>query len=191
MFLFYSDRKTWNSILVGVRKTAENRIEPKPKKELPFNVIMFGLDSLSRNAFIRKLPNTYKYMTDKLNADILQLYNIVGDGTPQALTPLLTGFTELELPEVRKRIKDSGFVNLYPFIFYDYARNGYVTAFNEDLPKVGTFSYRLNGFQQQPTTHYMRPFYLAFESEINRHKSLCVRDKTRHQVMLDYTKNVG
>lgn len=49
---------------------------------------MFGLDSLSRNAFIRKLPRTYKYMTEELKADVLQSYNIVGDGTPQALIPV-------------------------------------------------------------------------------------------------------
>lgn len=97
----------------------------------------------------------------------------------------------MELPETRKRIKDSGFVNMYPFLFYDYADSGYVTAFNEDLPNVGTFSYRLNGFKQQPTTHYMRPFYLAFQGEMERHKKLCVGDIRRHQVMLDYTKNVS
>lgn len=104
---------------------------------------------------------------------------------------MLTGFTELELPETRKRIKESTFVNSYPFVFYDYARSGYATAFNEDLPNVGTFSYRLNGFHQQPTTHYMRPFYLAFEREQSRHKKLCVSDIPRHQVMFDYTKNVS
>lgn len=103
---------------------------------------------------------------------------------------LLTGYTELELPETRKRFPDSGFVNSYPMVFFDYARHGYVTAFNEDLPDVGTFSYRLNGFQEQPTTHYMRPFYLAFRGEMSRNKRLCVGDTPRHKVMLDYTQKV-
>lgn len=76
-------------------------------------------------------------------------------------------------------------------IFFDYARHGYVTAFNEDLPDVGTFSYRLNGFQEQPTTHYMRPFYLAFQSEIKRHKRLCIGDTPRHKVMFDYIQKVS
>lgn len=75
-------------------------------------------------------------------------------------------------------------------IFFEYERHGYVTAFNEDLPDVGTFSYRLNGFQEQPTTHYMRPFYLAFLGEMNRHKKLCVGDIPRHKVMFDYTQKV-
>lgn len=59
------------------------------KGEMPFNVIMFGFDSLSRNAWIRKLPKTYEYMTKHLDADVLGLYNIIGDGTPQALIPVL------------------------------------------------------------------------------------------------------
>lgn len=49
---------------------------------------MFGFDSLSRNAWIRKLPKSYEYMTKHLHADVLQGYNIVGDGTPQALIPV-------------------------------------------------------------------------------------------------------
>lgn len=188
-FFFYcSDRKYWSGLLTGIRKTNDNDASNDDSKELPFNVIMYGFDSLSRNAFIRKLPRSYEYMTKHLNADVLQAYNIIGDGTPQALIPLLTGFTELELPETRKRISNSDFVNAYPFIFEKYAQYGYVTAFNEDLPDVGTFSYRLNGFREQPTTHYMRPFYLAFRSEMNRHKRLCVGDIPRHNVMFDYTK---
>lgn len=102
----------------------------------------------------------------------------------------MTGFTELELPETRKRMKGSSTVDVYPFIFKEYARHGYATGFNEDLPNVGTFSYRLNGFHNQPTGHYMRPFYLAFDRESNRHKRLCVGDVPRHNVMLDYTTKV-
>lgn len=55
---------------------------------MPFNVIMFGFDSMSRNAWIRKLPKSYEYMTKHLGADVLEAYNIIGDGTPQALIPV-------------------------------------------------------------------------------------------------------
>lgn len=61
---------------------------PKQKHEMPFNVIMFGFDSLSRNAFIRKLPKAYRYLTKTLKGNVLQGYNIVGDGTPQAIIPV-------------------------------------------------------------------------------------------------------
>lgn len=39
------------------------------------------------------------------------------------------------------------FVNVYPFIWNDFAKNGYATGWGEDLANVGTFTYRLKGFQ--------------------------------------------
>lgn len=169
---------------------------------------MFGFDSLSRNAFMRKLPKSYEYLTKILKADVLKGYNIVGDGTPQALIPLLTGFTELELPEARKRKFSSTYVNSYPFIWKEYQKAGYVrslslkktlkiiisdfkaTAFNEDEPKIGTFSYRLNGFSKEPPTdHYMRTYYLAIENDLSNYKKLCVGSVPKHKVMLEYTKD--
>lgn len=150
---------------------------------------MMGFDSLSRNAFIRKLPKSYDYLTKVLEADVLKGYNIIGDGTPQALIPILTGFTELELPETRKRKFSSTFVNSYPMIWNKYQKAGYVTSFNEDQPRIGTFSYRLNGFDAQPTDHYMRTFYQAIEGSLASYKRLCVGSRPKHQVMLDYTRD--
>lgn len=73
-------------------------------------------------------------------------YNIVGDGTPQALIPILTGKTELELPDTRKRLSNTNFVNVYPFIWNDFKDIGYVTGYFEDEPNTGIFTYRLKGF---------------------------------------------
>ena len=58
---------------------------------LPLNVIMLGTDSMSRNAWRRYIPQTYNYFVDALKGVVLEGYNIVGDGTPQALLPILTG----------------------------------------------------------------------------------------------------
>lgn len=140
----------WSGVIYGIRRILK-RDHIYQHDPSSINVLMYGFDSLSKNAFIRKLPKTYDFLTQHLKGDVLQGYNIVGDGTPQALIPILTGFTELELPETRKRMKDSKSVNVYPMIWTDYEQNGYVTSFNEDVPKIGTFSYRLNGFEQQPT----------------------------------------
>lgn len=181
------DGSRWYGTLIGIRKDAE--IVKRRKEINGVNVLMMGFDSLSRNAFIRKLPKSYDYLTNVLHADILKGYNIIGDGTPQALIPLLTGFTELELPETRKRKFSSTYVNSYPMIWNKYQKAGYVTAFNEDQPKIGTFSYRLNGFEKQPTDHYMRTFYQAVENDLNTYKKLCIGSRPRHNVMLDYTKD--
>ncbi|ENN76196.1 hypothetical protein YQE_07164, partial [Dendroctonus ponderosae] len=188
-----SDSRKWSATLTGVR--LDNNIwdktnwEQMKKTALNMNVLMFGYDSLSRNAFIRKLPESYEYLTKVLNAVVLKGYNIVGDGTPQALIPLLTGRTELELPDTRKRLKNTNYVNSYPFIWNEYKNAGYVTAFLEDVPHIGTFTYRLNGFKQVPTDHYMRPYYLANHDEQHKWAKLCTGDSPRHQIMLNYIKD--
>ncbi|GIX85528.1 uncharacterized protein CDAR_52101 [Caerostris darwini] len=57
----------------------------------PVNVLIFGLDSLSRLAFIRLLPRTYKYLTEDLQMTVFRGMNKVGDNTYPNLIALLTG----------------------------------------------------------------------------------------------------
>lgn len=93
------------------------------------SVLMWGHDSLSRNMFIRKLPISFDFLKNKLGGTVVEGYNIVGDGTPQALIPILTGQTESELPETRKSHGQSAkFVDVYPFLWKEFRRNGYLTG---------------------------------------------------------------
>ncbi|XP_034484928.1 uncharacterized protein LOC117789874 [Drosophila innubila] len=201
----------WHGMAYGIRDTVQRPVMPNlspnlavlpaeviaqaqlQMQDLPtspfYNVLMFGLDSMSRNSFMRKLPRSYAYLTKQLGAIVLKGYNIVGDGTPQALIPLLTGYTELELPETRKRMSGSGYVDAYPMIWQDFARLGYVTSFNEDLPNVGTFTYRMNGFDIQPTDHYLRTYYMQALNILSGSSPHCVGSQPDHLVMMDYTKN--
>lgn len=48
----------------------------------------------------------------------------MGDGTPAALFPILTGKTELELPDVRKSINKNTLDGM-PFIFYKLKERRY------------------------------------------------------------------
>lgn len=54
-------------------------------------MLMFGIDSMSDMAFQRKLPLTLEFLEKELNAVIFKGYNIVGDGTTQALLPIFLG----------------------------------------------------------------------------------------------------
>ncbi|XP_012284761.1 uncharacterized protein LOC105702073 [Orussus abietinus] len=187
--------KQWHSVLAGVKddpeKSKKASWDKVPFRVLKLNVLMFGFDSLSRNTFIRKLPKSYYYLKKTLNALILEDYNIVGDGTPQALIPLLTGKIELELPETRKRLgAKAHYVNVYPMIWDKFKENGYITGFMEDVPRIGTFTYRLKGFYQQPTDHYMRTFYLAAEPHFKYYKKYCMGGIPRHLVMMNYIKTI-
>ncbi|XP_037780695.1 uncharacterized protein LOC119577087 [Penaeus monodon] len=151
---------------------------------------MIGFDSLSRNTFIRTLPKSYAFLSESLGAHVLEGYNIVGDGTPQQLIPILTGKTELELPETRRRMgKQAQYVNSYPFVWDDFQKNGYVTMFAEDQPHIGTFTYRLRGFDAPPTHHYMRPFFVSVYPEYKDHPKLCLRNTPRHKVFFKYIED--
>lgn len=71
-----SSNDKWKSILIGVRydKDIQQRIgwDYVPDKSLRLNVLIFGFDSMSRNMYMRKLPKTYKYLTQILDAFILK-----------------------------------------------------------------------------------------------------------------------
>ncbi|XP_076395907.1 uncharacterized protein LOC100877796 [Megachile rotundata] len=179
------DGTEWHSIMAGVKDDPEakerHRWENVGNKALKLNVLMFGFDSLSRNTFIRKLPKTYQYLREYLSALVLEGYNIVGDGTPQALIPILTGKIELELPDTRKRMgAKANYVNVYPMIWNQYKQNGYITGFMEDVHHIGTFTYRLKGFKEQPTNHYMRTFYLAAAPYFRYYNKYCIGSIPRH-----------
>lgn len=81
--------------MAGIRHDQEvldrTGFEKLPHDALRLNVLMFGFDSLSRNMFKRHLPHTYHYLRETQQMIDLRGYNIVGDGTPQALIPILTG----------------------------------------------------------------------------------------------------
>jgi len=52
----------------------------------------------------------------------------------------------------------------------------------EDCPHVGTFTYRLKGFDSPPTDHYARTYYIASTQEYNHHKKYCMGSIPRHKV---------
>lgn len=69
-------------------------------------------------------------------------FNIVGDGTPQAYIPFLTGQTEVELPLTRKRYANARFVDqVYPFAWRNFSDAGYATLYGEDSHVIGKRSY--------------------------------------------------
>ena len=130
MYFNLNFNASWSSYLAAPRVTVKVPPKlPQEPKRMPLNVLIWGHDSLSRNMFIRKLPKSYKYLMENLGGIVLNGYNIVGDGTSQALIPMLTGKTELELPETRKRKGIVAYnVNVYPFVWNDFKDQGYLTG---------------------------------------------------------------
>ncbi|CAK1594881.1 unnamed protein product [Parnassius mnemosyne] len=182
----------WTGHSLGFRSTVHPK-KPPPRRENTINVLILGFDSTSHNGFIRRMPKSYRVLLDELRATVLSGYNIVGDGTPAALFPILTGKTELELPDVRKKMKNNGTLDSMPFIFYKLKEDGYRTAYFEDMPWIGTFQYRFNGFRHQPADHYLRSFYLEESSRgkkwfnVGSNNKYCVGDTPQYKLMLNIT----
>lgn len=178
------DGNVFTRIILGVKPKPQKMPAKVSKKGLGLNVIMFGFDSVSRLNWKRSLKESYDFFVDVLGGVVLEGYNIVGDGTPQALLPILTGSNEEELPEARRGFKNARSVDDHPWIWKDFQKRGYVTQWGEDGAAFGTFTYRMLGFYDQPVDHYMRPFYLAE----NRYQGNCFGSVPSHQMQLDYLK---
>ncbi|XP_013178648.1 PREDICTED: uncharacterized protein LOC106125813 isoform X2 [Papilio xuthus] len=182
----------WKGHSLGFRSSVHPKTPPQGR-ENTLNVLILGFDSTSHNGFVRRMPKSYQFLKDEFKATILQGYNIVGDGTPAALFPILTGKTELELPDVRKKMNNNGSLDSMPFIFYKLHEDGYRTAYFEDMPWIGTFQYRFKGFKHRPADHYLRDFYLEESNggkkwwNVGSSNRYCVGDTPQYKLMLNIT----
>ncbi len=135
--------------------------EVKKRSDQPVNVMFLGLDSVSREKWLSNLPRSSLYFLKNMKGFVLNGYNIVGDGTPAAIIPILTSKHEQELPNVLKGTSNASYVDeVYPFVWRDFERElNYATLYNEDWPHVGVFQYRMIGFKNPPTTHVISLLY--------------------------------
>lgn len=156
------NRRSFTHLHAHVSKKTFKKIKrPSHCPQAPYNVLFFGIDSLSRLNAIRKLPKTYKYLTETLGGFAFKGYTKVGENTFPNLIPLLTGkYTH----ELHKTPEGNSFFDGYPLLWKNFSKCQYVTMFSEDAPIISLFNYLDKGFLKQPTDHYMRPFWLSFES---------------------------
>ncbi|CDS37741.1 Protein of unknown function (DUF229) [Echinococcus multilocularis] len=179
------------------------------------NILLLGIDSLSRLAWLRYMPKTVRKLTSltQSRGAIFQKYHIVGDGTTSNLLALLVGLFEQELPESRrfasrllnrlgglmetqisgdKEYKGTNTTPLdeFPWIWKDFkAKAGYATHFIEDTPNWGTFQYRLQGFGnlEPPVDSYGRPCMVAAAQDEVRYgkEPGCTASTPTHMVLLE------
>ncbi|GFV65486.1 uncharacterized protein TNCV_1737231 [Trichonephila clavipes] len=152
----------------------------------PVNVLIFGLDSMSRLGFMRLLPRTYQYLTDSLHMSVLRGMNKVGDNTYPNLVALLTGKKAYGggLPDESEGFDD------WPLIWKNYSNAGYNTMWAEDFPQYGLFNYLAKGFHRPPTDHYLRPFWLALEEStlLKFSSHMCYGSLPKHLLQMDYVR---
>ena len=167
------------------------------RKELPsltvnrtrYNVFMYGFDSVSRNQMKRMLPNTHKYFTKNLGGHILTGYNILGDGTVLAMSPMFTGRMKQEMLHAMNKSQTKHVDDVLDFVWKRFEDQGYVTQFGEDwYPSFQTFYYETEGFRKQPVHHFLRPFSLeALKSKMLR-KNMCIGQTETYTVVNNWLR---
>lgn len=162
----------------------------RTKYSTAYNILIIGIDSLSRQSFIRQLPETYEFLTKKLNALVFRGMTKIGDNTFPNVVAMLTGKSVInnELPRVDT---PTGTYDEWPFLWKNFSSAKYATMYAEDQPKIGLFNYHRGGMVNQPTDHYMRPFWLAVETSklLVLSSSLCFGNIPKHILMLNYTRS--
>ena len=105
------------------------KIEPMKiyKNCKPLNFLLYSFDSVSRVSWLMRLNKTNDYMFNKMNFQLLNGMNIIGDGTPPFFFPVLTGKTEKEQPSTLKNDPKGKYIDeAYQFIFKELENNGII-----------------------------------------------------------------
>ncbi len=126
--------------------------------ENPVNVLLIGIDAVSRLNLLRHMRRTAAFL-DRHNFTSLLGHHKVGDNTMPNLFAMFTGLAKdtwwAQLPASRK-------LDSLPFIFKRFSNAGYLTTYIEDYPHCGLFTFHgVKGFSgRPPTEYYLRPVNL-------------------------------
>ncbi|KAH7969391.1 hypothetical protein HPB52_017546 [Rhipicephalus sanguineus] len=171
-----------------LKKNVEQRCR-RARRRTPHNlsVIMLGLDSVSYLNLDRYLPETAKFVREKLGAFELHGYNKVGENTYPNGVAYLAGLKVFEADQE----KEFGFYDKLSsrLIWRQYSSRGYRTMMIEDWVRLGLFStLSTNGFRRQQTDYYPRHVVMLME-ELNKPVEddlSCLGPTTHTQELLDY-----
>lgn len=157
-----------------------------------YNVMILGVDSVSKLNFHRMFNMTSRTILEELEAIELQGYNKVGDNTYPNLIPLLTGLTSEELNGACLSSNSSIYFDNCHFIWDDFKQKGYGTLFSEDSALLSLFNYFKNGFEKQPTDYYLRTMLHQMEKDVAHTKignyKLCLGSSRPIDFLLKYMR---
>ncbi|KAL3269862.1 hypothetical protein HHI36_008919 [Cryptolaemus montrouzieri] len=130
----------------------------------PPSLLIVGIDSISRLNLVRAMPKTYDYLSNRSDTWFpLYGYNKIGENTFPNLIAIFTGYNDTEAYRICNP-KKIGPLDSCRFIWKDYKKFGYITAYAEDETWINTFNYRKKGFTKEPVDYYFRPYMQAAES---------------------------
>ncbi|BFZ21855.1 hypothetical protein BsWGS_24894 [Bradybaena similaris] len=154
-----------------------------PKETL--NIILLGLDTLTRNQFIRGCNKTYSYLMNELSSFDLTLHSQVGENTFPNFLALLTGHS---YDEVKEWWSDKDHMDTFDMIWRTFESAGYRTLFTEDSPMGGAFHYLRKGFINKFARYNIRPLALAVlrDKDMFKKSYYCAGNQVEMNFQLDY-----
>ncbi len=176
--------------LIHRKRDVERRCRTRTKQshgrdKRRLNVIIVGVDSVSRLNLVRQMPKSRRFLLQNLSAVELLGYNKVADNTYVNLVPMFAGKYVHELPW--EESMNTPF-DRYNFLWKNFSESGFRTLYAEDAPKIAIFNYAKEGFHRPPADYYLRPFSLAMEDHgaVWNSNHDCVGSRLETQVVLDY-----
>jgi hypothetical protein len=149
------------------------------------NILILGIDSVSLKNFKRIFPQTFKYLNNLEDNIIFTRMNSAGTSTIDNMIQMLTGLNRDELNRHLDKKIDDSFVDYLPFIWDEYESRGYLTLFQEDLPKYSIFNYLRKGFRYFPTHFYARGFWTQFYKIRSNNDWICHRSRPTFAYFLE------
>ncbi|KAH3801315.1 uncharacterized protein LOC127839921 [Dreissena polymorpha] len=150
------------------------------------NIMMIGMDSVSRLSFIRQMVETKKFLDETMGAFDMSGYNKVADNTFINIVPMTMGKFVSEMPwdESKSAVPFDDF----KFIWNNFSESGYRTFYAEDAPEISIFDFLKAGFKTPPSDHFNRPMSIAMELKqdlwTNNHH--CFQDRLETDIVLQY-----
>lgn len=169
------------------------KFPPRDPGDPRLSVLIIGVDSVSRLNYFRTMPRTSDLLRSAGWYE-LRGYNKIEDNTFPNLMAILTGMTRPQVEDTCFQTSMTPMDNC-PILWRNFSRAGYVTAYVEDEPSIGTFNYKKAGFAHAPTDFYLRPFMLAAQEhmEVRRlHRlSACLGPSTAAEHILTYASSLA
>ncbi|KAK6961643.1 hypothetical protein BgiMline_034372 [Biomphalaria glabrata] len=160
--------KTYHALVPKHEKVTEldqlrlkkRKVTTQPKETL--NIIIVGMDGVSRNQLLRGMNKTYTFLMKDLHSFDLSMYSQTGINTFPNFLTLFSGSSEDEVSLWWHR---SNHLDPLDTIWRDYSNAGYRTLYTEDFPSIGAFHFTREGFLFPPTTYYSHPICVAIEKD--------------------------
>ncbi|GFO11179.1 hypothetical protein PoB_003768400 [Plakobranchus ocellatus] len=158
-------------------------IKYQPQETL--NIVIVGLDGLSRHQFLRTMPGIYTYLTKTLNSFDFTMHGQLGAASFPNLLGLLSGST---LEEVSDWWDYAQPEDVFDLMFKHFENAGYRTLFSEDNTKDGAFYWENRTFLYPQASFWDRPVHLAMRADKGyiRRDGVCLGSRPISVFQLDY-----